>query len=223
MRKEVELLYKLLITTPEIAVDIGGNLGDYSATLREKSSNLKIYIFEPSATNLKKLNDRYKSDSLIDVYPYAISNFTGSSTLHTNELGSGLASLSKRRLDHFELTMDITESIEVIRFEDFWIQQMNSKNIDIVKIDIEGHELEALKGFGRAINNIRAIQFEFGGCNIDSKTYFQDFYYFFKKNNYLIYRITPIGLEKIKLYKEELEFFSTTNYIAINKSKLSNN
>jgi hypothetical protein len=73
-----------------------------------------------------------------------------------------------------------------------------------------------LDGFGKAVQATNIFQFEFGGCNIDSRTYFQDFWYFFKENNFVIHRITPFGLEKIERYRESDEFFSTTNYIAAN-------
>lgn len=61
--------------------------------------------------------------------------------------------------------------------------------------------------------NIDFIQFEFGGCNIDSRTYFQDFYYFLK-DNYDIYRIVKNGLRKIDRYSETCEVFLNSNYIA---------
>jgi len=86
-----------------------------------------------------------------------------------------------------------------------------------VKLDIEGHELAALKGFGRALNVTRALQFEFGGCNIDTRTYFQDFWYFFRDQHFDLYRITPFGAERIRRYKERDEFFKTTNYIAVRR------
>lgn len=65
-------------------------------------------------------------------------------------------------------------------------------------------------------NKIEVIQFEFGGCNIDSRTYFQDFYYLLK-DNYKIYRILKNGLIEIKSYKEIYEIFITINYLAIKK------
>ena len=49
--------------------------------------------------------------------------------------------------------------------------------IDLLKLDVEGNELLALKGLSDSIEYIKIIQFEFGGSNIDSRTYFQDFYY----------------------------------------------
>jgi hypothetical protein len=61
--------------------------------------------------------------------------------------------------------------------------------IDYVKIDVEGWELSVLQGFGDLVYNMRVIQFEFGGSNIDTRTFFQDFWYFFKDHNFSIYRI----------------------------------
>ena len=59
------------------------------------------------------------------------------------------------------------------------------------------------------------VTFEFGGCNIDTRTYFQDFWYFFKDKNMLIYRILPHNrLYKILSYNEMYEQFTTTNYLA---------
>ena len=62
-----------------------------------------------------------------------------------------------------------------VRIEDYWKSELNKKHIDIVKIDIEGREIAALTGFGEAINAASIIQFEYGECNIDTRTYFQDF------------------------------------------------
>jgi len=64
--------------------------------------------------------------------------------------------------------------------------------------------------------SIDFIQFEFGGCNIDSRTYFQDFYYLLK-DNYKIYRIVKDGIYPINQYREMYEAFITTNYLAEKK------
>lgn len=76
--------------------------------------------------------------------------------------------------------------------------------------------MNVLDGIGDRIKNIKVIQFEFGGCNIDTRTYFQDYWYFFKKNDFSIYRITPLGNMFIEKYREKDERFITTNFICIN-------
>ena len=79
--------------------------------------------------------------------------------------------------------MNFEEQVSLIRFDEYWKNQ--DQLIDYVKIDVEGHELDVLEGFGELINKIKLIQFEFGGCNIiDTELFFQDFWYFFKKKNF---------------------------------------
>lgn len=131
---------------------------------------------------------------------------------------SGLASVYKRRLDHFNIGMKKQEEINVIKL-DSYCEEKNIIHIDLIKLDVEGYEYKILLGAASLLKNnaIDYIQFEFGGCNIDSRTYFQDFYYLLK-NNYNIYRILKNDLYLIDKYREADEIFVTTNYLAINKN-----
>lgn len=201
------MVNKFLNKSPLLAVDIGGNVGEYSAEIRRRNPQTEIHIFEPSSANIEKLKKRFWRDEAITIISSAVSDNTGSATLYSDESGSGLGSLTQRRLDHFNIDFNIEETINIIRFEDYWMNNLGGRHIDIIKIDIEGHELDALRGMGKAIYSAHVIQFEFGGCNIDTRTYFQDFWYFFKAHNFNVYRITPLGLEWIEKYRESDEFF----------------
>ncbi len=218
--REVRLVHSVLRTPPLLAIDIGGNIGDYTAELRRRSPGLDIHLFEPSSTNIAKLSARFAGDDRIVLVPRAISNKTGTAILYSNEPGSGLGSLSQRQLDHLDIPFDFTETIDTQRFDEYWKGKLNGRDIDIMKIDIEGHELAALEGAGDAIAAVKAIQFEFGGCNIDTRTYLRDFWHFFKDSGFALYRITPFGLQNIERYRESDECFSTTNYIAVNSRHL---
>ena len=57
------------------------------------------------------------------------------------------------------------------------------------------------------------VQFEFGGCNIDSRTYFQDFFRLLNRQ-YQIFRILKDGIWPINRYRGELECFVCSNYLA---------
>jgi len=221
VEQETRLLQQLLQTQAALAVDIGGNVGTYTAELRKRNPSLEIHTFEPSASNIEKLTARFQNDGLIKLVPLALSDAAGPATLYSNELGSGLGSLTKRRLEHFDIPFDTKETINTVRFEDYWSTTLQERQLDMVKIDIEGHELAALKGFGSALDVCRVLQFEFGGCNIDTRTYFQDFWYFFKEHNFDIYRITPFGAQSVRRYTESDEYFTTTNYIAANRRRPS--
>jgi len=217
IRREVDSMFQLSTSPPQLAIDIGGNVGDYAAQLRLKSPRLEIHTFEPSAINVEKLEARFADDPNIKIVPLAVSSVSGTSTLFSNRPGSKLGSLTKRRLDHFNVQFNVQESVRTIRFEDYWMSELDERHVDLVKMDIEGHELVALSGFGKALRETSVLQFEFGGSNIDTRTYFQDFWYFFKSNNFALFRLTPFGVERIGRYRESDEFFSATNYVAINR------
>jgi FkbM family methyltransferase len=216
--QEVKLLQQLLGREPQLAIDIGGNVGAYTGELRRRNPKLEIHIFEPSATNIAKLTHRFKDDSLVKLVPMAVSKEAGAATLFSNEPGSGLGSLTHRRLEHLNIPFETKETIQTLRFEDYWNATLGRRQLDIVKMDIEGHELAAMEGFGAAIDVTQVLQFEFGGCNVDTRTFFRDFWYFLRERGFDVYRITPFGAEELTTYRERDEFFSTTNYIAAKSS-----
>ena len=215
-KDEINNCLSLLKIKPKIFVDIGANKGKYTKLIIDKFHDIECYIFEPSSFNDKILKNMFANNKNVTINNFALSSKASKTKLYSNEEGSGWASLTKRRLDHFGTKFDIEEEIESKRFDEYWSK--NNKILDYVKIDVEGHEMEVLNGFGDLIFNTRLIQFEFGGCNIDTKTYFQDFWYYFLDKNFLIYRITPRGPKLLNFYNEIDEFFLTTNYVAINKT-----
>ena len=119
-----------------------------------------------------------------------------------------------RNLDHIGIMFDRVETVKTITFEEYWVQKMDRSEIDFVKLDIEGHELQALKGFGEALKHVGLIQFEFGGTHIDSRTYFRDFWEFLRNSGFELYRMGPLGLNRLEAYSERDEFFFYTNFIA---------
>jgi FkbM family methyltransferase len=196
--------------------DVGANKGNYTKELLKHYKQANLYLFEPSLLNYKRLNLQFAKEKNIKIINKALSNKNGFGFLYSEKSGSGLASLFKRRLDHFNTKFNIKEKIILTRLDNF----LKNRNIiiDYFKIDAEGSEIKILEGFGKFIGKIKLIQFEFGGCNIDSRTFFQDFWYYFKKHNFDLYRITLAGPQKINTYNESDEYFKTTNYIALNKN-----
>ncbi|MCB1531260.1 MAG: FkbM family methyltransferase [Alphaproteobacteria bacterium] len=206
-----------------IIFDCGANKGDWSLGLKNElekklgASGLKarFYMFEPSALNIQIISDKIKGDTRFEIVPHGVSNEAGETVLYNVENGAGLGSIYKRNLTDYDMSMDFKEEISLITLDHF-IEQNHIEKIDYLKLDIEGHELCALEGAQKALTDkkIQHIQFEFGGCNIDSRTYFHDFYTHLREYGYLIYRITPLGLLEIKRYHEIEESFLPTNYIA---------
>lgn len=202
-----------------ILFDVGGNKGHYTQELlRQYGKSIKeIHVFEPS----KELVNQYLiySDPRIRVNNIALSSHSGTASLHKVSGNPGLNSLTKRRLDHFNVQMGEVEEIETITLDDY-VADNNISRIELLKIDVEGHELDVLNGAVKSLeaNLIGSIQFEFGGANIDTRVFFQDFWYLLvEKFGFEMYRITPVGINRVNGYSEVDEIFITTNYLAIKK------
>jgi FkbM family methyltransferase len=211
--KQLDRLNKLVV------FDVGANIGSYSILLNNTLGvKAEIFSFEPSATTYKKLFSNTAALSNVKSFNFGFGEDKAVLPLFSDANESGLASLYDRRLSHFNIQMDKREDIEITTIDNFCLEN-NIAHIHFLKLDVEGHELKVLKGAGKMIasKNVDFIQFEFGGCNIDSRTFFQDFFYLFK-NDFILYRIVKDGLYKIENYKEMYEAFATTNYLAERKT-----
>lgn len=212
------VLYSLKKKYPHgnyVLFDVGANIGGYSKELvKVFGSNSSIHAFEPSSSTYSTLIDNSKSYNNIVCHNLGLSNKTTSMSLFSDEEGSGFASVYKRRLDHFNIDMRISHECQFTTADEF-CNENSIERIHFLKIDVEGHELSVLEGAKRMLDNRKVdfIQFEFGGCNIDSRTFFQDFWYLLS-DRYNIYKIVPRGLFQIKQYTELLEIFTCTNFLA---------
>ena len=89
--------------------------------------------------------------------------------------------------------------------------------IDLVKIDVEGHELSVLKGSTRMLSQgrIKRIQFEYGGTFIDARILLKDMFEFLTPYNLLLYKIYPEEIKFVERYDQRLESFQYQNWVAI--------
>jgi FkbM family methyltransferase len=214
IKEEVAACLSLLGKIPAVFVDIGANHGYYTNEFLQWYPKAECHLFEPSSTCVNRLHESFSSFENVFVIQSALSDHNTRCNLYSPAPSSAYASLSNRRMSHHGIDMQPIEEVSVLRFDSYW---HDDRFIDYVKIDVEGHELSVLKGFGSKIAMVRLIQFEFGSAHVDTRTFFQDFWYFFSELNFDIFRITPSGPRKMRSYKDRDECFSSTNYVAVNR------
>ena len=219
LSNEIKSVRKFLKEDVKVIFDIGANYGNYTNELLKYFPKSTYYLFEPGRLPYEHLLNKFKNYPNIRVFNNAISDTNSTQLLYYDKKGSGLGSLHKRKLEHFNIKFDKYEEVKLISLNTLFKNDFDDKSfkIDFCKIDIEGHELTVLNTIKNNFEKFRLIQFEFGGCNIDSRTYFQDFWYLLK-DNFEIYRISPAGPILIQKYSERDEAFVMTNYLAVNKN-----
>ena len=213
--EEAQAALSLLSATARrnpVVLDVGANVGAWTAAIVASAPGATVYSFEPSAAAFAALANRFVGDERVHLVMTAVGDEVGTARLWADAPGSGLGSLSKRRLDHFDIDFSHSEEVPVLTL-DSWHLEHPVRPV-LLKMDVEGHELAVLRGATEALMSVEVVQFEFGGCNIDSRTYFQDFYYFFQEAGFRLYRLGPKGLDPVERYSELDEVFTTTNYFA---------
>jgi FkbM family methyltransferase len=199
---------------PLIVFDVGANIGNYTKEVLKQHPNCVIFAFEPSISSGSKFIENHITKMNVTFEAFGFSNEITSKTLYSDYPGSPISSLTKRNLEHFGNEFKYEEKVKMETIDNYCA--VNRIVPNLLKIDVEGHELDVLMGSLSVVDKISIIQFEFGGCNIDTRTFFQDFWYFFKQHDFRIYRVTKNKPLLISKYVESDEYFSTTNYIAVN-------
>ncbi len=200
--------------------DVGANKGDFTQIILTlfNNDNIQVHSFEPSKATFEFLKNNIKSDKVI-LNNKGLGKEAGTFPFYTDRPGSGAASLTKRNLDYLSVDFGYSEDVSIDTLDNY-CNENNIKDIDLLKLDVEGHEMDVLEGSKEMLsrNVIKMISFEFGGCNIDTRTFLKDFYYLFNKHGFLLHRITPSGyFFLLDNYSEKLEQFRTTNFIGIRK------
>jgi FkbM family methyltransferase len=198
-----------------IVFDVGANIGAYTAMLVAALNDPVIHCFEPSRTAFNLLQERVGKTPAVHLHNFGFGADEATVTLYADEPGSGMGSIYPRRLDHFGIDMHAVEEVRIARL-DMFCAENGIERIDFLKIDTEGHELSVLQSAGEMLvpERIGAIQFEFGGTAIDSRIYFQDFFYLLTPR-YTIHRLLPDGLWPMPLYAEQHEVLMYANYICL--------
>ena len=197
--------------------DVGANQGQFLHLMQDGLHGIPVvfHAFEPGKHTFQILLEQTRGFPNANLNNLGLGKQSGETELYYDKIGSGLASLSKRKLDHFGIKFELTKKVQLTTLDEYCNRQHIEK-IDLLKLDVEGHELDVLQGGAETFhaNKVQALTFEFGGGNIDSRTYFQDFWYLLQEYGMrYIFRITPSGyLARIREYREMDEQFRTTNY-----------
>jgi FkbM family methyltransferase len=135
-----------------IFFDIGANKGEYTDCVLSKFNNcqLSCYLFEPQKKLFNALLDKYKNDSRLNIFPYGLGSNVEEVNLYTFNDINTLSSLYATFKGEVQATG--VERISVIRLDQF-LNENAISHISYINIDVEGHELEVLKGMGKYLSN----------------------------------------------------------------------
>lgn len=145
----------------DVFYDIGANVGAYSFVAL-KNGFKKIYSFEPSFSTFSALCENIHLNKCADkIIPFCLS--LGD---HTKLTEFSYRSLVPGEVLHKFENGGLTQQIISFRLDDF-IERFNLPPPNCVKIDVDGYELEVLRGMEKTLNciDLRSMQVEIDESN----------------------------------------------------------
>ena len=196
-------------------VDVGAHTGEYALSARAAfGPDATLHCFEPQPQTFDLLERRLRAQPRTSCYPVALGERSGAARLFSEDASSVFTSFYE---DAFGAPgHEITRVDEVeVRTLDEVAGEVGIDAIDLLKVDVEGHELAVLKGARGLLGAgaIGAVQFEFGERSLYARTFLRDFFELLGPG-FSFSRVTPHGLRALEYSPAAEVFVQEANYFA---------
>ena len=204
--KQTKRIMQIVLEDESTFIDVGSHKGEVLELALKISKKGKHFAFEPIPYLFHKLNDKYGTKC--EVLNYGLSDQKKQSSFQhvtTNPAYSGI----KRR------TYPKEEQVETIQIQlDTLDNQLKQHDrVDMIKIDVEGAELEVLRGAKKIIEKFHPIiVFEHGlGASDHYNTSPEDILKFFDDHQYQLFTLKGFIADEPALFRKEFIDFYLTN------------
>jgi FkbM family methyltransferase len=202
----------------KVVFDVGANVGDWASRALLINPLIALHCFEPSPTTFGRLSARAFPASVVR-NNFGLSSAAGEASLFIFGNGNGMNSLYQRNglEDGWGVARPTIQEAVRLQTFDGYCAANRIERVDFCKVDVEGHELEVFKGMSASLSNrtVQMVQFEYGGCNIDSRVFLKDIFSYFESYGYELHKIRPRAPRRVARYDQRLENFQYQNWVAV--------
>ena len=148
-----EILSKI-IKPGDVFIDIGANIGYFSLLVANNVSTAKVISFEPVREIFERLKENVAINDFknITVFNAAVGEMKEEKELFVSG-PDNLGMSSFQQPGNFSGKKEIVQVLVL----DEWFQRAGLAKIDVIKLDVEGSELAALKGMKEILQSFKPI------------------------------------------------------------------
>lgn len=193
-----------VIEEDSIFIDVGANIGIYSLLAASKIKSGKVYAFEPVNKVILNFKENIRLNnfgSKVSVFNKVISEKSGKEP-YVFEKVSEISAIGSGKTGNHSL-------VKSMSLDDF-ISKEKIKNIDFLKIDVEGAEMKVLSGARRLLSEgwIKYLLLEVNKKSVRYGYVPSDLVNYLNKFGYKTFKFTEKGLRVIKEIKENVDTFN---------------
>jgi FkbM family methyltransferase len=211
--RRLRRIYKRLSEKPfETIIDVGANKGQTIDFFKKQNKACQVFAFEPNPSLFEKLKAKYFYDMTIQTFNSGISNEVGKKTFYQNVLdytssfetlnydSEYLGNKAKILGTNPEEIIEKTYEVETTTLACF-INSHVTQPIDLLKLDVEGHEYACLLGlFSEPLRfQVKYIQLEKHNDDMyENQIDFAQTEALLRENNYKLGAVVRHGFGKLE-------------------------
>lgn len=158
---EVDLLRFTANNPLQCIFDVGGNFGQTAARFAAAFPAATIFTFEPVPESFARLQQAVQRHPRIKPFNTALGDTVGSIAMHlTSSAGTNTILPSRTATNRLDIPIDTIDS---------FVTAHSIATIDLLKIDVEGYELQVLKGAEQILNR-GGVRYVFAECVLPADT-----------------------------------------------------
>jgi FkbM family methyltransferase len=150
------LILKYFLQKNSVYVDIGANIGYFSLIAGSIAKNGKVFSFEPYPLNFELLEKNIIANNFanIQTFQYAVSNQNTFVDIFSSDANKGNVRLFKNDLEGYMEEHQLNKLVKCTTLDTILDDSIDP---DIIKMDIQGGEMLALKGMKKIIQKTNEL------------------------------------------------------------------
>jgi FkbM family methyltransferase len=209
-----------LLRRPLVVVDAGARWGVAHAWSAFDPGHVEVIGFEPDDAECRRLKLLYRGRSNVRFVPLALGSERGSRQLYVTA-DPAAASLYqpdeetiRRRPELRSATVTGTVEISLVTLDE-WTREAGIPAVDAIKLDVQGAELDVLRGAARTLETVRALELEVEFNEIyHGQPLFADIDRFVRASGFVLWRLGGLAHygfadEPSDADVEEFQFFDS--------------
>ena len=139
--------------------DVGANVGLYSWEVRKVSPHRKILAFEPDPENIKLLEKTLNGANFqnVEIYKCALSNQLAEISFFQDTLTSATGCVAGKDKPWIEQYLNSSANEIRVKTETLDSVVRQDRTPSLIKIDVEGHEIEVLQGGRNTLSEAKPL------------------------------------------------------------------
>ena len=157
----IEHLEALRFMSPRTVVDVGANRGQFTLLARQLFPAANVFAFEPLTAPGEVFQRLFSDDQAVRLFRVAVGDTAGSAQMNVTarDDSSSLLAPGALQSDIFGTDQLATQTISVRRLADV-LEPSSLVGPAIMKIDVQGFELEVLRGSSELLDLFEVILVE---------------------------------------------------------------